>query len=274
MAQELERMSYQGPAELETEGRKGEGQRAGSQPRRRCRQKLEAMVASAPASRSAICFGGGRGGKGRKVAAKYANPDDPTETWTGRGRKPRWLVGQAERRRQDREVPDQVAGHYRSGRRAGAAPMLSPRTRVSPLSNAVTGFSHCSRLIDFHRDSRGSRNRRLRDSNAPLPSCRPPWRRHGSAPSAARPARPPSPSRAAMVFRALSTSASLASNTSSSCTCSSMRARRRARASCSARGMRIMARRMMSAAEPWIGALMAARSRKPRIDGFLVLISG
>ncbi len=38
--------------------------------------------------------------------------------------------------------------------------------------------------------------------------------------------------------------------------------------------MRIMARRMMSAAEPWIGALIAARSRKPRIDGFFVLISG
>ena len=37
----------------------------------------------------------------------------------------------------------------------------------------------------------------------------------------------------------------------------------------SAPGMRIMARRMMSAAEPWIGALIAARSRKPRIDGFL-----
>jgi len=35
---------------------------------------------------------GGRGGKGRTVAAKYANPDDPTETWTGRGRKPRWLT--------------------------------------------------------------------------------------------------------------------------------------------------------------------------------------
>ena len=34
----------------------------------------------------------GRGGKGRKVAAKYANPDDLSETWTGRGRKPRWLT--------------------------------------------------------------------------------------------------------------------------------------------------------------------------------------
>lgn len=29
--------------------------------------------------------------KGRKVAAKYKNPQNPSETWTGRGVKPRWL---------------------------------------------------------------------------------------------------------------------------------------------------------------------------------------
>jgi DNA-binding protein H-NS len=47
----------------------------------------------------------GRGGRGRKaatakettpsgrakVAPKYRNPDNPAETWTGRGRKPRWV---------------------------------------------------------------------------------------------------------------------------------------------------------------------------------------
>jgi DNA-binding protein H-NS len=26
-----------------------------------------------------------------KVAAKYAHPQDPSQTWTGRGRKPRWV---------------------------------------------------------------------------------------------------------------------------------------------------------------------------------------
>ncbi|WP_170419809.1 H-NS histone family protein [Ruegeria atlantica] len=34
-------------------------------------------------------------GKGKKAvtksAAKYVNPDDPTQTWTGRGRKPAWV---------------------------------------------------------------------------------------------------------------------------------------------------------------------------------------
>ena len=35
-----------------------------------------------------------RAGRGRATskAAKFINPDDRSETWTGRGRKPNWLV--------------------------------------------------------------------------------------------------------------------------------------------------------------------------------------
>ena len=29
-----------------------------------------------------------------KVLPKYRNPEQPTETWSGRGRKPTWVVGQ------------------------------------------------------------------------------------------------------------------------------------------------------------------------------------
>ena len=54
------------------------------------RHKLESMAAQAGFKLSDLF--GGRGGKGRKVAAKYANPDDPSQTWSGRGRKPRWLT--------------------------------------------------------------------------------------------------------------------------------------------------------------------------------------
>ena len=36
-------------------------------------------------------FGGGRG-KGGKVAVKYRNKDNLSETWTGRGRQPKWLA--------------------------------------------------------------------------------------------------------------------------------------------------------------------------------------
>jgi DNA-binding protein H-NS len=35
---------------------------------------------------------GKRGRKGSISAAKYRNPKDPSQTWTGRGRKPNWLV--------------------------------------------------------------------------------------------------------------------------------------------------------------------------------------
>jgi DNA-binding protein H-NS len=88
MARELERMSYKDLTELELKIRKA---KAGVQDRTRndLKEKVEAMVAAAGFKMSDLW--GGRGGKGRKVAAKYANPDNPSETWTGRGRKPRWL---------------------------------------------------------------------------------------------------------------------------------------------------------------------------------------
>ena len=34
----------------------------------------------------------GRGGPRGAVAPKYRNPENPSETWAGRGLKPRWLV--------------------------------------------------------------------------------------------------------------------------------------------------------------------------------------
>jgi DNA-binding protein H-NS len=34
----------------------------------------------------------GARGRGKSVTVKYMNPDNRAETWTGRGRKPNWLV--------------------------------------------------------------------------------------------------------------------------------------------------------------------------------------
>jgi len=34
----------------------------------------------------------GRAALGGKVAPKYRNPENPSETWAGRGLKPRWLA--------------------------------------------------------------------------------------------------------------------------------------------------------------------------------------
>jgi DNA-binding protein H-NS len=88
MAKELERMSLRELQEHELKVRKA---LATAQDRNRVelRKKIETMVAEAGFRMTDIF--GGRGGKGRTVAAKYVNPDDPSETWTGRGRKPRWL---------------------------------------------------------------------------------------------------------------------------------------------------------------------------------------
>jgi DNA-binding protein H-NS len=36
--------------------------------------------------------GAGRGGVRGAVAPKYRNPENPAETWAGRGLKPRWLA--------------------------------------------------------------------------------------------------------------------------------------------------------------------------------------
>ncbi|MEC3861535.1 H-NS histone family protein [Mesobacterium sp. TK19101] len=35
-------------------------------------------------------------GKGTKGVPKYANPDDASQTWTGRGRKPNWVIAWTE----------------------------------------------------------------------------------------------------------------------------------------------------------------------------------
>jgi len=89
MARELDRMSYKDLSELELKVKKA---KAAAQDRSRTeiRQKLESIAAAAGFKITDLF--GGRGGKGRTVAAKYANPDDASETWTGRGRKPRWLA--------------------------------------------------------------------------------------------------------------------------------------------------------------------------------------
>lgn len=34
--------------------------------------------------------------KGSKGVAKYANPADPSQTWTGKGRKPKWVIDELE----------------------------------------------------------------------------------------------------------------------------------------------------------------------------------
>lgn len=69
--------------------------RAISNAKVREQEEFKADVAALAAKRGIMLgdvFGTGRGGKGGKVAVKYRNRDNPSETWTGRGRQPKWLA--------------------------------------------------------------------------------------------------------------------------------------------------------------------------------------
>jgi len=60
--------------------------------RNELKQKIEELASDSGFSVEEL-FTRGRGSlKGRTVAPKYINPDNKAETWTGRGRKPKWLV--------------------------------------------------------------------------------------------------------------------------------------------------------------------------------------
>jgi DNA-binding protein H-NS len=60
------------------------------------RRRREAMSAIEEAARAhgfnLTELTGTKTRKPGSVAPKYANPQDPTMTWTGRGRKPRWVI--------------------------------------------------------------------------------------------------------------------------------------------------------------------------------------
>ena len=63
------------------------------------RKKKEALAAlEAKAAEMGVSLSDLTTGKGGKISApKYQNPDDPTQTWTGRGRKPGWFAQALER---------------------------------------------------------------------------------------------------------------------------------------------------------------------------------
>lgn len=65
-----------------------------SKDRAELKQKMVALAEEAGLSLDDVLGGGRRGGRGKgSVAVKYRHPDDSTMTWTGRGRRPKWLDG-------------------------------------------------------------------------------------------------------------------------------------------------------------------------------------
>lgn len=66
------------------------------------RKKIDALLSGSGLTLADIYPAqGGRGGKGGKrgaVAPKYRNPEDPSQTWTGRGKRPLWFAAAIKRR--------------------------------------------------------------------------------------------------------------------------------------------------------------------------------
>lgn len=68
-----------------------------SKDRTELRQKMQLLAEEAGLSIEDVLGSrraGSRGGKG-SVAVKYRHPDNASLTWTGRGRRPKWLDGVA-----------------------------------------------------------------------------------------------------------------------------------------------------------------------------------
>lgn len=62
-------------------------------------KQVQELIAGAGFDVDEIVGGKGKSLKGRKVAPKYRNPKNPEETWTGRGRQPKWLAAELARGR-------------------------------------------------------------------------------------------------------------------------------------------------------------------------------
>jgi DNA-binding protein H-NS len=66
------------------------------------RKKIDALLASSGLSLDEVYPSRGRASKGAgkrsAVAPKYRNPENPAETWSGRGRQPLWLAHALKRR--------------------------------------------------------------------------------------------------------------------------------------------------------------------------------
>jgi DNA-binding protein H-NS len=97
----LDKMSYAELAEMEREIERAKGERRNSE-RAEVRAKLVAIAKEHGFEISELFGKGNRGGKG-SVAVKYRDPKDAANTWTGRGRMPRWLVAATKRGKAKKE---------------------------------------------------------------------------------------------------------------------------------------------------------------------------
>lgn len=91
----VEGMSLNELKKLEAELQKAQAE-AREKLKKEMKKKIDALLEGSGMTVFDI-YGFGQGkkrGKSSTGVAKYANPDDPGDTWTGRGRKPNWVLAQ------------------------------------------------------------------------------------------------------------------------------------------------------------------------------------
>jgi DNA-binding protein H-NS len=89
MAKDVDKMSYAELAEMELRIQRAKAERHDAD-RAALRQKVIELVKAQGFEMSDL-FSKGRKGKG-SVAIKYRDTKNPDNTWTGRGRMPRWMA--------------------------------------------------------------------------------------------------------------------------------------------------------------------------------------
>lgn len=89
-APNVEKMNLKDLLDLEIRVRKAI-QAARDRERHEAKQELQALAEKRGFTLNEL-VGGARGTKGTKVAVKFRNKDNPSDTWTGRGRQPKWLA--------------------------------------------------------------------------------------------------------------------------------------------------------------------------------------
>jgi DNA-binding protein H-NS len=62
--------------------------------KKKVREKAAALAAQAGFTLKEVVAETGKDRRRGKVAIKYRNPKDPSQSWTGRGRKPLWLAAE------------------------------------------------------------------------------------------------------------------------------------------------------------------------------------
>jgi DNA-binding protein H-NS len=96
-------------------------------------------------------FQGGKSSKGARgygaVAPKYRNPDNPAETWAGRGLKPRWLTAaiKSGKKIEDFLIAGSATSKANGRKKANGAKAKRAQAEVCPICDFQTAPPHDGR---------------------------------------------------------------------------------------------------------------------------------